>query len=231
MVRPALWMAAALAVGIAAAEWLRPHPALALAAVVASAAWLLRTRRQLWKALLLTAAMLGILLHAWSQTAGRGDLAAWQGGRVTLTGTVTTEPELREPRGGIYVVSVEQVGAHVARGKLYVAQGGGQLPRFGERVELQGTLKAPAGPRTPGGFDQAAYLSRQGVYMVIDTPGARSQGPGSVSFLRRWAVSARIRLEGVLRATLPPRESALMAGLLFGSRSDLPDDIKEAFKT
>ncbi|HWI64349.1 MAG TPA: DNA internalization-related competence protein ComEC/Rec2, partial [Symbiobacteriaceae bacterium] len=94
-----------------------------------------------------------------------------------------------------------------------------------------GTLKAPLGARVPGGFDQAAFLARQGVYTVVDVPGATLVGPGAVSPIQRWAVAARLRLEQVLRATLPERDAALMAGLLFGSRSDLPDDIKEAFKT
>jgi competence protein ComEC len=228
--RPALWMAAALAVGIAAADLLRPHPALALAAVLASCAWAGLSRRRVTLALLLVVAALGALRFAYAQTAGRGDLAAWAGDKVELTGTVTGEPELRGPRGVGYVLTVERVGANPASGKVFVTQWGGRAPGFGERVSLEGRLKAPTGARTPGGFDQAAYLARQSVYFVVDASEPRLLGPGALNPIRRAAVAARVRLEGVLKATLPPREAALAAGLLFGTRSDLPDDVKNAFQ-
>jgi competence protein ComEC len=229
--RPMVYMAVSLAVGIAAAEWLRPHPALALAALLLCALWAAASRRHGATALLATLAMLGALHYSYVQTAGRGDLGAWQGRKVALIGTVITEPELRKPSGLAYVLKVERVEGHPATGKLYVTQRSPKAPAYGERVELRGTLKPPSGARTPGGFDQAAYLARQAVYLTVDTGEVGLKGPGDLFWLRRAAVATRIRLEGVLKATLPPREAALSAGLLFGSRSDLPDDIKEAFKT
>jgi len=224
-------MAAGLAAGIAAAQWLRPHPALALAAVVALALWAGLARRRTTLAWLLTVAALGALLYSYAQTAGRGDLAAWQGQKVTVKGTVVEEPELRKPRGVRYVLSVEQVDGTAARGLLSVQQYSTSAPAFGERVEFRATLKPPTGSRTPGGFDQIAYLARKGIYLTADAGDVERLGPGRLNPLRRAAVSARLRLEGVLKAALPPREAALSAGLIFGSRSDLPDDIKEAFKT
>ncbi len=233
MVRPALVMAAALAVGIGAAEWLRPHPGLALVAILACAVWaaLARGARHATLAVLMAVACLGALRYAYAQTAGHGNLSAWQGLKAELTGTVVTEPELLKPSGTGYIVQVETVNAVGAGGKLYVTQRGGKAPGFGERVKLNGTLKAPLGPRVPGGFDRAAYLARQGVYLETTVSTAQPQGPGALNPLRRAAVAARIKLEGVLKKTLPPKEAALMAGLLFGTRSDLPDDIKEAFKS
>lgn len=231
--RPALWMAATLAVGIAAAEWLRPHPLLALGAVLACAAWaaLDRGARRSTVALLATVACLGALRYAYAQTAGHGSLGAWEGLKVTLTGTVVTEPELKKPAGLAYTVAVEQVNQVTAGGKVYVTQKGGKAPGFGELVSFSGTLKPPLGPRTPGGFDRAAYLGRQGVYLETTVSAVQANGPGALNPVRKAAVAARLKLEGVLKKTLPPKEAALMAGLLFGSRSELPDDIKEAFKT
>lgn len=228
--RPALWTAAALAVGIAAADLLRPHPVLALAAILPVAVWAARTNRRVVPALLLTVSLLGALRYAWVQTGGRGDLALWEGAKVTLVGTIVTEPELRQPRGGTYIVQAEAVEGHPAAGRVSVTQFGDKMPRFGERVEVLGTLKQPPGPKTPGGFDRAAYLARQGVFLVLDTGEPVSLGPGRINLLQRLAVSARLRLEQSLRASLPERDAALMAGLLLGSRSDLPADIKEAFR-
>lgn len=222
--RPSLYMAAALAVGIAAADWLRPHPAVVLVAFCALPFML---RRGSAVGLLVAVALFGSLRFAWVQTAGRGSLAAWEGDRVTLAGTVVSEPELKTGGGVGYIVAAERPAA----GRVYVLQRGGRAPGYGERVEVPGKLARPAGPRVPGGFDQAAYLARQGVYLTVESGPAVLKGPGDLDPLRRAAVWVRIRLEGVLRQALPPREAALMAGLLFGSRSELPDDIKEAFRS
>lgn len=228
--RPAVWVAVAFAVGVAVAEWLRPHPVVALAALLACGLWAALGRRQITLALLLAVAAFGTLRYAYVQTAGRGDLSVWLGQKVTLVGTVTGEPELRKPSGVGYAVDVERVEGHPASGRLYITQMGGTAPGFGERVEVQGSLKLPEGAPTPGGFDRAEYLARQGIHLVMDTGGAQRLGPGAVNPLQRAAVAVRIRLEGVLKAALPPRDAGLMAGLLFGSRTDLPDDIKEAFR-
>jgi competence protein ComEC len=223
-------MAAALAVGIAAADWLRPHPAVALAALFASAVCGLASRRRPAAALLLTVALTGTFRYAYVETAGRGDLGAWEGKKVAVTATVTGEPELKQPRGVAYEVDVEQVDGHPAAGRLYVTQRGGRAPGFGERVVLTGTPKPPSGPKYPGGFDQAAVLARQSIYLTLEAGEARLLGPGRLNPVQRAAVAVRIRLEGVLKATLPPDQAGLMAGLLFGSRTEIPDDVKAAFK-
>lgn len=228
--RPALWVAAALALGITAADLLRPHPLLVLAALVALLIWAGLARRRAVALLLLVVGTFGALRYAYVQTVGRGDLGAWEGETVELTGTVSGEPELRGPQNIGYVLAVEHVGSSPAAGKVYVTQFGGTTPGYGERVQLKGRLKQPTGPRVPGGFDQAAYLARQSIYYTVDTGEARSLGPGSLNWLRRAAVAARVRLENVLKATLPPRDAALAAGLLFGTRSDIPDDVKNAFQ-
>jgi len=228
--RTGLVMAAALAVGIAAADWLRPHPALVLVALLLCGFWAVVGSPRTLVPFLAILALFGGFRHAFDQTAGRGNLAAWEGERVTLVGTVVGEPEVR--LGGVvaYVLEVERVGEERAQGKVYVAQRSGSPPGFGERVSLEGRLDRPDGPRTPGGFDQAAYLGRKGVYLTVDTGPVERMGPGRLDPLRRTAVAVRIRLEGVVRAALPSREAALMSGLLFGTRSELPEDIKESFR-
>lgn len=214
-------MAAALAVGIAVADWLRPHPALVLAALCLLVGLLWRRDAV---ALVLALVLFGTLRYAWVQTAGRGSLAAWEGQRVTLVGTVVSEPDLRDHGQVSYVITAQS-------GRVYVTQHGGTAPGYGELVEVQGKLALPMGPRTPGGFDQADYLARQGVYLTLESGPAGLKGPGDLDPFRRAAVAVRIRLEGVLKRALPAREAALMAGLIFGSRSALDDDIQEAFRS
>ncbi len=228
--RSGLIMAAVLALGITVADWLRPHPALVMAVLLFCSMGLVLRRGPKTMLFLLVVTLVGGLRHAYDQTAGRGSLSVWEGERIALVGTVVGEPQVR-PGGSIaYILAAEQVGEVPTGGRVQVTQRAGRAPGYGERVALKGRLDRPDGPRTPGGFDEAAYLGRQGVFLTLDARSAESMGPGRLDPLRRAAVAVRIRLERVLREALPKREAALMAGLLFGSRSDLPADIKESFR-
>lgn len=227
--RPALLLSSALAGGILAAEWLRPHPALCLVALVPLLV-MPRLRSRGLPLLLIGVSLFGGLRYAYVQTAGRGSLEAWSEQRVRLVGTVVSEPEVREFGGVTYIVAAESAEGEPASGRVQVAQRRGPAPAYGERVALQAVPERPLGPRRPGGFDQAAYLARQSVYLVAETGAVERLGPGRLDPLRRAAVATRLRLEAVLHRALPEREAALLAGLLFGSRSELPDDIKDAFR-
>jgi competence protein ComEC len=237
-VRPALWAAGALVLGIWLAEFVRPHPLLVvglLLLLLPAAAWL---RRGALGALLLLAVAAGALRYAWVQTAGRGNLLAWVDQGAELVGTLVTEPVPQRGGGAAYTVAVEEVAGHQANGKLSVTQWSAQgattpgavIPRFGERVRLSGRLQRPLGPKVPGGFDQAAYLDRQGIDLTMKPEQVERLGPGNLSWFRRAAVATRLRLEEVLRQALPPRYAGLLAGLLFGTRTDLPPDVKAAFQ-
>lgn len=227
--RPALLLSLALAAGILAAEWLRPHPVLCLLVLVP----LLSPPRHRGRSLaliLVGVSLFGALRYAYVQTAGRGSLAAWAEQRVHVVGTVVGEPEVRQFGGVTYIVAVESADGEPTHGRVQMTQPTGPVPAYGERVAFDARLERPIGPRRPGGFDQAAYLARQSVYLVGETRGVERLGPGRLDPLRRAAVAARLRLEEVLHQALPQREAALLAGLLFGSRSELPDDIKDAFR-
>lgn len=228
--RPALWTGGALALGIAAAGWARPHPALSLAGLAICLIWAARSRRRTMAALLAAVAAFGCLRYSYDQTAGRGTLGAWEGEKVWITATVVSEPEALPSGGTVYVAAVERVEDRPARGRVQVTQWGGRRPGYGERVQLQGKLERPPGPRRPGAFDEAAYLARQGVFFIAEGRSVTVMGPGRLDPFRRAAVALRQKMEEVLRATLPAEDAALMAGLLLGSRTDLPEEISQAFR-
>lgn len=228
--RPALLMAAALALGIAIAGWVRPHPGLALGGLVFCLGWAARSRQRTMAALLAAVAAFGALRYSFVQTAGRGSIGAWEGQRVQVTGTVVSEPESLPSGGWAYAVAVEAVEDHPARGRIWITQWDGKAPGYGERIRAQGRLEQPPGAPRPGAFDQAAYLARQGIYVRMSVRSVTVTGPGRLDPIRRAAVSLRQRMEAVLAAILPEGYAALMAGLVLGSRSDLPEDISQAFR-
>ncbi|GHF49742.1 DNA internalization-related competence protein ComEC/Rec2 [Deinococcus metalli] len=94
-------------------------------------------------------------------------------------------------------------------------------------IRVSGRLIAPEGRRTPGGFDQAAWLRAQGgVFLPTPTAvlvGARLRQSGREGGVRGWFRQG-------LTAGLGPREAALMQAVELGDRSDIGrEDFAEGY--
>lgn len=135
-------------------------------------------------------------------------LAPWIGALVTLDGHWDGQ-----------FLSLDEPRARVALAPKPLARPG--------RLRVSGRLLAPDGRRTPGGFDQAAWLRAQGG-LFLPTPTAvlvaakvrQSAGEGGV---RGW-------FRRGLLAGLPQREAALMQAIELGDRSDIGrEDFAEGY--
>lgn len=99
-------------------------------------------------------------------------------------------------------------------------------PQYGDQVRLTGLLQPP--PEVDG-FDYAAFLARQGVYAVMRDPRVESVTPGQGNPVADALASFRRRALGTVRALFPEPEGSLLAGILLGEDSGIPEEIKEAF--
>lgn len=107
----------------------------------------------------------------------------------------------------------------------------GRILAFGDRVSLMGQLSWPVGPSKPGGFDPRANLARRGIALIFKTRGTWTYlESGEVSPIAFLALRSRRSLESVIDRTLPEPHGPLLAGLIFGSRSQLPQEIKDDFR-
>ncbi|MBM4030263.1 MAG: ComEC/Rec2 family competence protein [Planctomycetes bacterium] len=174
---------------------------------------------------------------------------------VRVRGTVASEPELRVlppmPLSGDskWLASEERQrrfdldcdAAHVngewrvVCGRLRVvehAPRGEVTYRYGDRVAVVGSARLPSPPGNPGQVDGATLLRRRGIdaTMSVSAGGLaveRAAGSGFLSTLH----SARERLRGTLQTTLSSdrRAAALQCALVLGDRTDVGDDLEEAF--
>lgn len=158
----------------------------------------LRDARPLLAALALLGAALGF--GAERLVTGRADpLAPWLGAQVTLTGEWDGQfLTLKDPSARLAVAPKP-------------------TSRPGQLV-VSGRLVAPEGRRTPGGFDQAAWLRAQGgVFLPTPTAvlvAAKVRGSQAEGGLRGW-------FRRGLTAGLPAREAALMTAIELGDRNDI----------
>lgn len=235
---PLLWLSVAFACGILLADFARlPWPlwlglgvfftALAIFEKRLGITWryYLRWRAfsRLAAAALLAALCLGGLRMALEQLPpAETDLAAHSGERLDITGLVR-----QPPRAGEKYTSLMLQADSPWRGSLMVRLPPGSDVRVGDRLRLAGELQAfPAA----WSASYVAYLQRQKAAGVMYFPiyGVLEREAGG----RGWMMLMRWRERGleILNRLLPPKEAALLSGILLGVDDNLPEATLEAFR-
>ncbi|MBI3979023.1 MAG: ComEC/Rec2 family competence protein [Chloroflexi bacterium] len=229
-----IWLGANL-VGVL----LGPPPTLALllgtvGGLIAVAAFAARSTRPLLPALLLVVAALGLWRGAGSVAAAADDgIERLHGvGLVEIRGTIE-DASLARDRTAEYRLRVTAAGLPQSGQTDWQPAQGGALVRLarwpplqlGDRIRLRGIPTAPAA--LPG-FDYRSYLRLRGVTTVIAEPAllaVEPSGPEPAFALGRL----RAGLIGGLALALPEPAAALAAGIAFGERRGIPDDLDQAF--
>ena len=218
--------------------WALLLPGLLLMAA-GGAAW--KRRLSLFAALLLfvaaAAGAAAFFVAFYPPSAGEGMLD-YAGRPLYVEGTVSEEP-LQYDDHSAYALRVETVqtaeGRRDLSGKLLVKVYGDEqeLYRFGERLRLRGTIIEPQGRRVPGGFDYGFYLRSQGIDGLLYPKPLQisSLGDGALGWLPTSAIALRSRMVAVIEENLPSPAAELLAGILFGQRSRLPEDIQVNFQS
>jgi competence protein ComEC len=142
---------------------------------------------------------------------------------VAVIGKIRDEPDIR-PGSIRYVIDVERVENidQKVRGRVLVIDRG-KWPRhfYGEEVRVQGKL---ALPKSDDAFDYAAYLSIDGISVVMDRANittmhaARSTPQGML-------ISIKSAWEQHVNRIFPEPTASLLAGLLLGSRRGMPENL------
>lgn len=216
----------ALCTGVAFANVVRaPSPVLALAAGAGVAAFAAEPGRRL------PAAVLALLLAGW----------AGGGARLSALDRSVLETHVAEARRSIVVVTapprpgrfdVRVFGRATRFGRLPVDEPVllelplGRAPPQGAIVEAVTTAKAPSGPSD--GFDERAWLRRQGVHVVLTASSWRRVGTrGGLA-----AVGDRLRawLRRATTSGLSGERRALVAGVVLGDDQGIPDRLRQRFR-
>lgn len=103
---------------------------------------------------------------------------------------------------------------------------------YGDKVEISGILLAPSTSRNPGGYNDQAYLERQGIHarMTIRNPNDIKSLGTSPGIYGRTIAPLYQHTWHVLHELFPAGEAELAGGLVLGFKSDLPDDWQAAFQ-
>ena len=104
-------------------------------------------------------------------------------------------------------------------------------PRRGDVLEALARLTLPEGPREADGgqsFDEAAYLGRNGIQIVLEAPwfeivGTRGGVAGTSDRVRRFLAAG-------MGEGMGPKQRALVRGIVLGEDEALDDELLERFR-
>lgn len=144
---------------------------------------------------------------------------------TAVVGTVCAAPD-QKPYGIVFDVILDEP----AREKIRVtAYGHDNLLRPGDRVALRGEFRRPSGPRRPGGFDYAQYLSRQRIYFTFAARDAVIVERRKAPWYRAWPYAVRTWMVRAVTERVRPATAAVLVPMLIGDTSGLDPDTKTAF--
>jgi competence protein ComEC len=222
-------LALAWLLGVAAAAFTGGNPAATIAAIglLGLITFAIRPR---WSTLAFIAAGAALVLAAgWryeATTRSEAPIARFNDGHaVALRALVSDEPE---EQGGSRLVRLDVRESRTTGG--WREDSGGVLMRtplfpeyqFGDVVEVRGRLETPP---VFEDFDYRTYLFRRGVDSIVAYPAVRVIDQGQGSALRAVLYDLRSSVEESISRVLPNPEGPLAAGILLGTRSELPDDL------
>jgi competence protein ComEC len=223
---PALLLAATCA-GVGAANWLSP-PLTVTGALVALglAGTVLPDDRRRLVALALALAALGLgwgslRMDALHQSALEAEIG--EVGRVEL---VTVAPARTSPWATRALASTRTFRGQPLRERVLLVLPVGRAPPRGALIEATARVAAPRGERN--GFDERAWLARQGVHAVLHASTWREVG-------RRGGVQGlgdrlRERVERAVGRGTDGVRRGVVLGVVLGEDEGLPADVREDFR-
>ncbi len=146
------------------------------------------------------------------------------GEKLILEGIIVDEPDRRENSTRL-VFGVQKV-------KILLTTERYSSWEYGDRVSVEGKLERPENFEGGNGreFDYVGYLGKDGIRYQIIFPKITLLGSGHSSFIRRNLFKTKNVLVQSIDAVIPEPESALLAGILLGSKHSLGKDLLEDFR-
>ncbi len=165
----------------------------------------------------------GVRLQALDRSVLETEMGHAAPARVEVTGPARRgEFEVRVP------VRVLRFGGRSLRERARLDLPPGAAPPQGAVLDVVATVTRPREPEKDGDFDEASYLRRQGVHVILRADAARAVGRrGGLG-----AVADRLRggVERSLEAVPPGERRAVLAGVVLGEDEGLDDDLRDNFR-
>ncbi|RPI31684.1 MAG: DUF4131 domain-containing protein, partial [Chloroflexota bacterium] len=185
--------------------------------------------------LIILALALGAARYQASLPAMDPGFTGWYAGgeqKMIVEGMVAYPPETRD-RSVSFVLRPDRLRAEGSiqyipvKGLLHVTCLPGNDWHYGDRLRLVGLLETP--PQGEG-FSYRDYLERQGIYAAMLYPQVKVISTDQGNPVLRWIYAIRDRALAVSKQIFPEPEGSLLAGILLGVETGIPEPVREAFR-
>ena len=149
-------------------------------------------------------------------------------GRAALARVEVTGPARRSEFSVRVPVRVLRFGRIELRERARLDLPPERAPPQGALLEVVVTVARPRGPETEGGFDEAAYLRRQGIHVVLR--GGSFRVVGRRGGLGAVADGLRRGVARSLDAVPPGERRAVLAGVVLGEDEGLDQELRASFR-
>lgn len=174
--------------------------------------------------LLILISLLGLFLgllyfHFWDFCENKKTLTYNQS--ITIDGTISEKP-VQESADQKIVIDYEKT-------KILV-----QLPKYpefsyGDKLEMSGKIEDPKSIKTVDGFNYGEYLLSRGVRGTVKNPeNVKVVGVGG-NIITKIIYKIGDKFENTLNRTLAEPYAALEAGIILGTKRNIPDSLMSAF--
>ncbi len=151
-------------------------------------------------------------------------------GRVAVEGVVVREPDHRPTLTNLHVEAKALIlpdgGRVPLRGRVLVKAPAYNAIEYGDLIRATGWLETPP---TFESFSYRDYLARQGVHSLLRNADVEILASHQGFFLWEWLYRYKAHALRTLLTLLPEPQASLLAGILLGVESGIPDDLNEAF--
>jgi competence protein ComEC len=149
---------------------------------------------------------------------------------VNLTGIVSEKPGIR-PNSVKLVIEGRQLAEGNIKedisGKILVTTGRYPEYKYGDELKMTGKLKTPA--EDIEGFNYKNYLSKDGIYSVMEWPKIEVVKSGQGNFIFGLLFSFKDKLKESVGRIMSPPQSALLEALFFGDEENVSQEWKDKF--
>jgi len=157
-------------------------------------------------------------------------------GEIKVVGTIISNPEIKEYKT-VYTLKVDSINGNISykNTKLLLnvkKEKNEKLYFYGNKISFIGEFKEASVKRNFGGFDYQEYLKTKGIYRIIETKSnkIKVEKENNINFILKLANTVSNKIEEQANKLFNEQEASLLTGILIGNKSNLDEDIQEAFR-
>lgn len=154
-------------------------------------------------------------------------IESYNGSKKVVVGFIATEPDIRMSEAR-YILRVEQVDGKPADGKVLIKTLIYPEYSYGNQLEVSCFLQAPMNFED-GRFNYKKYLAKQDVWSTCANPKIKVLGENKGNVVIKIMLTLKKKIQTQLSRLWPEPDNSLMAGILYGARSGLPEDLTANF--